>query len=355
MAKLIRSACGLWVATLRSEKGPCTTKRHRTRQEAERWICRAESGRLADTHRVCAPTVATLMDRYFSEVSPRKKASTQCAEKRRAAPLLAHFGPMSVSEVSPVAVAEYRDRRLATPTSGLGCMGTRRLAPATVRLELALLGHLFTVAAKEWHYPCVGNPVSQTRRPPPSPGRDRRLTRREERQIIVALRRRRNLLLLWAFQLALETALRIGEIRTLTADAVNLRRRVLLLKETKNGSSREVPLSQRATDILQSIMAHPRPPGCGLLFPGAERSDGRRLPYRLEFAWWRAKNELGLIDLHFHDLRHEAISRLVEAGLNDLEVAAISGHRSIQMLKRYTHLRARTLVSRLDKLKFGRR
>jgi integrase len=66
--------------------------------------------------------------------------------------------------------------------------------------------------------------------------------------------------------------------------------------------------------------------------------------------WAGIVQDLGLADLHFHDLRHEAVSRLVEAGLSDQEVATISGHKSMQMLKRYTHLRAEDLVAKLDKL-----
>ncbi|MNR45546.1 Tyrosine recombinase XerC [compost metagenome] len=62
------------------------------------------------------------------------------------------------------------------------------------------------------------------------------------------------------------------------------------------------------------------------------------------------KTKLGMPDLRFHDLRHEAVSRLVEGGLSDQEVSAISGHKSMQMLKRYTHLRAEDLVSKLDRL-----
>jgi len=64
--------------------------------------------------------------------------------------------------------------------------------------------------------------------------------------------------------------------------------------------------------------------------------------------WQKIKRDVGIVDLHFHDLRHEAVSRLVEAGLSDQEVSAISGHKSMQMLKRYTHLRAEDLVARID-------
>ncbi len=64
----------------------------------------------------------------------------------------------------------------------------------------------------------------------------------------------------------------------------------------------------------------------------------------------KIKRKQGLADVRFHDLRHEVVSRFVEAGFSDQEVSAISGHKSVQMLKRYTHLRAEDLVGRLDQM-----
>src|SRR5690606_29181435 len=87
-----------------------------------------------------------------------------------------------------------------------------------------------------------------------------------------------------------------------------------------------------------------------LVFFGEPGRDGVRRPYLFDKAWNDAKKAADLVDFRFHDLRHEAVSRLVEAGLSDQEVSAISGHKSMQMLKRYTHLRAEDLVGKLDKL-----
>jgi integrase len=78
--------------------------------------------------------------------------------------------------------------------------------------------------------------------------------------------------------------------------------------------------------------------------------DLKRKPYQFNKVWIQIKKDLGFSELHFHDLRHEAVSRLVEAGLSDQEVASISGHKSMQMLRRYTHLRAEDLVKKLDKI-----
>ena len=128
-------------------------------------------------------------------------------------------------------------------------------------------------------------------------------------------------------------------------------RRVVRILETKNGEVRTVPLSREATRILREAVAHPiRPADTDLVFwgEGYDSVTGERKPYDFTEAWEVARRRALLEDLRFHDLRHEAVSRLVEGGLSDQEVASISGHKSMQMLRRYTHLRAEDLVARLD-------
>jgi integrase len=108
----------------------------------------------------------------------------------------------------------------------------------------------------------------------------------------------------------------------------------------------------RATDTIKRALTNPlRPIDSDLIFFGEPGRDGRRSAYNFNKVWLAIKARLGMADLRFHDLRHEAVSRLVEAGLSDQEVAAISGHKSMQMLKRYTHLRAEDLVAKLDRVR----
>jgi integrase len=137
--------------------------------------------------------------------------------------------------------------------------------------------------------------------------------------------------------LAIETAMRLGELLALEWKHVDLERRVAFLPHTKNGHSRSVPLSPIAVELLASW---PRSL-TGRVFPQWSRPDS------VETVWRRAVQRAGLEDLHFHDLRHEATSRLFERGLNVMEVAAITGHKTLQMLRRYTHLRAENLAERL--------
>lgn len=234
-------------------------------------------------------------------------------------------------EITSVDIADYRDQRLSEVSDKTG----RVCSPATVRLELALLSALYNLARIEWGT-CTHNPVEHVRKPPASRGRTRRLTSQEERKIGRALTKR-NLELTAIFQLALETAMRQGEILSLRWEHIDLHIGVAHLPLTKNGSERDVPLSFKARKVLREYAG----PVCGPVFNYT--SNG------FKSAWREVIKDLGIVDLHFHDLRHEAISRLFELGtLNVMEIAAISGHKSLAMLKRYTHLRATQLVGKLD-------
>ncbi|MNF97958.1 Tyrosine recombinase XerC [compost metagenome] len=220
-----------------------------------------------------------------------------------------------------------------------------------MRLELALLSHLYTVAIQEWGLGLTFNPVLNIRKPSPGDGRDRRLSPDEERRLLAAVNAYSNPMLGWIVRIALETGMRSSEISSLRRPQVDLVKRVIRLSDTKNDTSRTVPLSKHATETFQAAMNNPvRPIDCDLVFFGEPGKDGKRRPYTFTKIWGQLKKKLGLPDFRFHDLRHEAVSRLVEGGLSDQEVSAISGHRSMQMLKRYTHLRAEDLVGRLDSI-----
>jgi len=130
--------------------------------------------------------------------------------------------------------------------------------------------------------------------------------------------------------------MRRGELLSLRKDNVDLVSRVARLLETKNGSSREVPLSPRALDILKHLPSSTD----AYVFPLTKES--------LRRTWGTACRRAGITNLRFHDLRHEATSRFFEHGLNVMEVASITGHRDLRMLKRYTHLKASNIALKLE-------
>jgi integrase len=302
-------------------------------------------------------TVADALKRYLAEVSPTKRPSSAACDNRHSKPLVQHLGKYSLAALTPEIIAKYRDDRLAglDRKDARGRPAPKPRSPNTVRLDLALLGHMFSIAIKEWGIGLPSNPVQNIRRPAPPPGRERRLSLEEETRLMQAVDAHSNPMLGWIVRIAVETGMRSSEIVTLRRSQVDLDRRIVRLKETKNTTSRTVPLTVEATRLFRQALSNPvRPIDTDLIFFGEPGKDGKRRAYQFNPVWTRIKKSAGILDFRFHDLRHEAVSRLVEAGLSDQEVAAISGHKSMQMLKRYTHLRAEDLVGRLDKLEKDR-
>lgn len=345
MATIVKTPSGTWKAVIRKIGWPTTAKTFRTKRDAEDWARRTEDEMVRGVYLSRAPseklTVSAALTRYLAEVSATKKTTTQRSESFSAKHLDAFFGKYSMAAVSAELVAKYRDERLAAGKSN-----------NTVRLELAMLGHLFRIAIQEWGIGLTFNPVASIRKPSPGVGRDRRLSNQEQLCLFNAADAHSNPMLGWIVRLAVETGMRSSEITGLLRSQVDLARRVVTLRDTKNGSSRVVPLTRAATVVFQAALDNPiRPIDTELVFFGEPGRDGKRKPYVFQKLWAGLVRELGMADLHFHDLRHEAVSRLVEAGLSDQEVASISGHKSMQMLKRYTHLRAEDLVQRLDSLR----
>jgi len=266
-------------------------------------------------------TVTELLDRYLRQITPAK--ASRRPEAVRIAHLKAAFGRRYVAQLRSQEIAAYRDARLS-----LG------LAGATVTKELATLSHAIDVGRREWGIYLPENPLKLVTRPRVAPGRDRRFNPGEETRLMAACRASRSPALPTIVQLALETAMRLGELIALEWKHIDLADRTALLPHTKNGEPRTVPLSTAAVELLRSW---PRSVS-GRVFTQWSRGDS------LDHAWRRAVVKAGMLDFHFHDLRHEATSRLFERGLNPMQVAAITGHKTLQMLKRYTHLRAADLA-----------
>lgn len=276
-------------------------------------------------------TVQQALEQYRERVSILKKGYEQ--EKYRIQQIARSFlGRKTVRKVSSVDVATYRDQRLQT----INQRTQKPISAATVRLELSLLSNFFDIARIEWGL-CDTNPVANVRKPKPPPGRDRRLTPREERQILRYCFGHSNQEFYSIVILALETAMRQGEILGIRWEHLNLKTRIAHLPETKNGTKRDVPLSIKARDVLIRL---------------GVKSNGPVFQYTsngIKSTWRFMIKKLFIENLHFHDLRHEAVSRFFELGTLDMmEVAAISGHKSLSMLKRYTHLKAQRLVRKLE-------
>lgn len=355
MATIVKTPSGTWKAVIRKAGWPTTVKTFRLKKDAEDWSRRTEDEMVRGLFIQRSPsermTFEAAMTRYLAEVTPTKRPLTQNAERPRAVPLIAFFGKYSLAAITTELIAEYRDFRLAGKDRLKDGKPQPRSAN-TVRLELALIGHLFTVAVKEWGLGLPFNPMLNLRRPTPGPGRNRRLSASEESRLLSEVDAYSNPMLRWIVRIAIETGMRSSEIATLKLTQVDLDRRIVRLIETKNTLPRTVPLSRIAAENFKLALGNgARPNDTELIFFGEPGRDGKRRPYNFNKVWGDIKKRLGITDFKFHDLRHEAVSRLVELGLSDQEVASISGHKSMQMLRRYTHLRAEDLVAKLDSIK----
>ena len=176
------------------------------------------------------------------------------------------------------------------------------------------------------------NPVANLRKPKLPQGRDRRLFEGEEERLLEHAEDPMDKLII----LAIETAMRQGELLNLRWEYVDLKKQIAILPETKNGTKRVVPLSSRATKIFKQ-MTHQI---SGIVFPDLYSS-------LVSHEFTRVCAVANIKGLRFHDLRHETTSRLFEKGLGIMEVASITGHKTLHMLKRYTHLKAEDLVKKL--------
>lgn len=329
MASIRELSSGKFQVQVRHRGMRPVAKSFNTKTEAQRFARLLESeidrGVFVDRSEAQRSALGELIDRYLAEVTPLKKSARSNAQCLRQ--LKQHFGAISPAALRSVDVAAYRDARLKSGRAG-----------ATVVKEINSLSHLVDVAIKDWGVALHANPVNLVRRPPVARGRERRLMPGEEVRLFAACAKSRAVMLAPVVRFAIETGMRMGEILSLEWRYVDMAQRVATLPDTKTGDARQVPLS---TAALAAISPLPRHFKDGRVFWTWSRADS------LENAWRRAVKAAGIQDLRFHDLRHEAVSRLFELGLNPMEVATISGHKTLQMLKRYTHLRAAELALKI--------
>lgn len=344
-----------WQARIRRKNIPTQTKTFDTKAEAEAWvsIIESEMGRGVFVSRKEAEntTLSEALDRYEREIIPAKKGSVQESMRIRIWKR-SFLSNRSLASIQGKDIAKYRDSRLKGDIE----KGIKPVGPNTVRHELALLSHLFTIAVKEWGLAGVINPVSQIRIPNPPQGRDRRLKQEELERIIPNSSSK---VLPDIILLAIETGIRQGELVGMTWDLIDLKKRTITLLDTKNGKKRIVPLSTEAVRILERIPRRLDGKVFDLFSPQAVAIAFRRAVSRARAAYLKefeeenkekknpASDPAFLVDLHFHDLRHEATTRFFEKGLNPMQVAAITEHKTLQMLKRYTHLKAEDLAELL--------
>jgi len=314
-------------------KGRTQSKTFRRKADAERWGRETETdierGVFVDRTLAERTTLGRCLELYKKEVTPKKKGAAR--ELKRIDMWLSD--PLAKRPIASLEAADFVEWMARRGKRG---DVSQAAAANTIRLDLALIRHLFTVAPKRWRIKGIGNPVCELELPSLPSGRDRRLIDDEEERLLRACDQSGNRWLSSFVRLLIETAMRRGELLATLWENVNLSRRFIRLPDTKPGEARDVPLSTVAVGILRKL---PRSID-GRVFPLSENT--------VKNLFVRACQRAGITGLRMHDLRHEATSRLYErTNLRDGEVAAITGHKTLQMLKRYTNLTTDHLADKL--------
>ena len=326
----IRKRGSRYNVQIRKEGYPSITQTFTHRSVAKKWASSIE----ADMERhlyIEVPdqtTIEELLKRYQRQILPSHKG--QQVEAYRLGTLKKHLGNLRLIHLTSKEVASYRDIRL------------QEVSSSSLKRELTILSRVLTIASREWGISIPQNPVKVISLPKADKARTRRIEAGEKERLLQGANPELNRII----SLALETGMRRGEILSIKKSHINFPKSVLFISSTKTDEPRSIPLSSQALTALRGQLR------------ASQRMSGEVIPLHelplftyslrgLSGAFLRLCRRLNIDNLHFHDLRHEATSRLFEKGLNPVEVATITGHKDTKMLMRYTHLRAEDLVERL--------
>ena len=313
----IRFRSNKWQARISRQGEQSVVKTFQSKEDAQRWARSIEvewdRGTYTNTHQAQKTTFGELIERYLREITPTMRGAGADTIRLKAI-IRRPIAKVNTILLNSSLIANYRDERLKEVSAG------------TVIRELAYFSSIINHARREWNIN-IANPVLLIRKPPSPQGRNRILTSEEEQKLLYACepKANRNIYTRPFVILALETAMRRGELLGLKWINIDIHKKTAFILLTKNGESRTVPLSTRAIETLRAL---PR------------SIDGRVLPINfaaLETNFKRARERAKLLDLRIHDLRHTAVTRLAEKLPNLIELSAVTGHKSLAMLKRYYH------------------
>jgi integrase len=320
-----------FTATIRVKGFTPIARTFDTKGEAKSWSADIEREMRLGRYQDVRPTEKTMFSealiRYLDQVSTTKRPNSERRDRDSAKAILASFSSeISLADVTPQRLATYRDARLKT------------VSPSTIQKEFALLSHMFNIARREWGLQ-VNNPVTDVNRPKVRNSRTRFLTKEEAQKLLDVAQQSRNKKLYPYLLIMMHTGMRPSEAAGLTWGDIDLDARLVILKITKT-DMRYVPLTEMAEKALRSICPvdvgkdiYVFLPPNNLLKKSIMRPN---LHFRRSFDTARIK--AGLEDVHLHDLRHTAASHLLMAGVDIRTLAEILGHKTLQMVHRYTHL-----------------
>ena len=301
--------------------GITASKTFTKRKDAETWAKKTESeierNVFLDVSTAQQTTLAELLSLWYVNKGQYLKSAPSLSANLRA--IKQAIGALSLHKITKQVLTGYRDNAL------------KKRSPQTVKHELSLINRAINTADD---FGIVLPPISKCAMPKLPPGRNQRISKEIELALSELLTGEAKL----AFKLALQTAMRRGEIANLEWRHIDLKNHTLHIPITKTGLPRTIPLTPNAISIFSAQNTQER----NKVFSITGQTMSK--------AFQKTCRRLGLSNLRFHDLRHEATSRFFEIGLNVMEVASITGHKDLKMLQRYTHLNPQLLAEKLARL-----
>lgn len=282
-------------------------------------------------------TLAELVDRYIESILPTKPQNARNLKQH----LLwwkQELGHCLLSDIKPCHIAQKRDELLSQNT-----FYKRPRSSTTVVRYIASLSHAFSIAVKEWEW-MDENPILKINKPKLPQGRIRFLDESEKNRLLDACKQSNSAYLYPIVVLALTTGMRKGEMLTLNWDDIDFERCTILLRTTKNGERRMIPLIGLSLELLRKLNSDRQ---SKLVFPSPKNLDH---PLDIRSAWENALQKAGITNFKFHDLRHTAASYLAMNNTSLLEIGALLGHKTVQMTKRYAHLSNEHIFQMAQKL-----
>ena len=333
-----------WRVRIRLRGSRIQTATFKRLTDARRWAQQTEAaireGRHFRSAEARRHTVAELIDRYIETVLPEKSPSTVSNQTRQLQHWRERTGSVLLADVTPALIAQVRDDIRTDPEARFG-----KRSASTINRYLNVLSHAFSVAVREWGW-IETNPVKKVRRQREPRGRVRFLDDDERKRLLDACRASSDPYLYPVVVLGLATGCRKMELLRLRWPDVDFGRGFVVLHDTKTKERRGVPLRGLALEIVADL-GKIRRLDTDLMFPHSR--DPQR-PADIRRAWENALKEAKIEDFRFHDLRHTTASMLAMDGATLTEIAEVLGHKTLQMVKRYSHLTEHHTGEVLDRM-----
>lgn len=330
MASIRKRGPRQWEVRIRRKGYPAQFATFEFKADADKWASDVEAemgkGVFVSRKEAEATTLSEALDRFEEEFISGYAQPKQMRSRIR----MVKNSPLALKTLATVRGKDISDYIHMREEEGRSSQ--------TILHEVNLISRIFEICCRDWGMESLSNPTKKVSKPKQGRGRTRRLEQEEEHKLLEAAPSDLKPLILFA----LETAMRRGELSAMRWNHVDLAKRYVHLPKTKNGEPRSVPLSPNALMVLKALPRNIR----GAVF--------NIRPDTITKKFTTAVKHAGLNNLRFHDLRHEATSRLFEnTDLDFMEIKGITGHKSLQMLSRYSHLRAHKLADRLAGAKRG--